>query len=117
MCDTEAGEVFWCWVQNGVFVSAGVSLVEVVPAYFTEHWVVSRFLVWYSRNSVHDDGLVGRIKVAPGAWMLPGDGMIARSDWWCWWSLRWGIGYALGDAAGGPSDGGYLQCLCDVNTR
>ena len=44
--DTDAGEVFRCWVQNGVFVSAYVGLVGVVPADLAEHWAVSHFLVW-----------------------------------------------------------------------
>ena len=64
--DTDAGEVFRCWVQNGAFVTAGVGLVGVVPADLAERWAVRRFLVWRGGGSVHDNGQVGRVDVVPG---------------------------------------------------
>ena len=79
--DTDAGEVFRCWVQNGVFVLAGVGMVEVVPADLAEHRAVSRFLVWWDGDSVHNYGLVCRVDVVPGTWLLPGSVMVVRVDW------------------------------------
>ena len=35
--DAHTGEVFRCWVKDGVFVSALVGMVGVVPAHLAEH--------------------------------------------------------------------------------
>ena len=82
-CDTEAEEVIRCRVQNGIFVPTGGSLVGVVSADHAEHWAVDRIVMRWSRNSVHDYGLMGWIDVTPYTWMLPGGRVVVRADWRC----------------------------------